>query len=185
MWCDLGKSVLRSNMWHFQFSLIEVLILERYILMKTPPESDQWFYRYEQRKDSQNNRKLIHSFFWLYLTINATDFRLIQLGRNTYRILPTSKTKKEDKKEMNTLSCQHKILHSHDLPFYLLISCCNCSYFILTLSSFSSVQGLFQFLFTHPLWQISCSIKEHRFYTIIIGIYSGPVLWGIKCFCIG
>ncbi len=26
----------------------------------------------------------MHSFFWLYLTINAADFRLIPLDRNTY-----------------------------------------------------------------------------------------------------
>ncbi len=26
----------------------------------------------------------MHSFFWLYLTINAPDFRLIPLDRNTY-----------------------------------------------------------------------------------------------------
>ncbi len=26
----------------------------------------------------------MHSFFWLYLAINAPDFRLIPLDRNTY-----------------------------------------------------------------------------------------------------
>ena len=31
--------------------------LERYILLKTPPKSNQWFQSYEQLKDSQNYRK--------------------------------------------------------------------------------------------------------------------------------
>ena len=46
--------------------------------MKTPPESDQL-------KDSQNRKqKKMHSFFLLYLTINAADFQLILLDCNTY-----------------------------------------------------------------------------------------------------
>ncbi len=29
----------------------------------------------------------MHSFFWLYLTINAPNFRLIVLDRNTYHVI--------------------------------------------------------------------------------------------------
>ncbi len=31
-------------------------------------------------------KKEMHSFYWLYLTINAPDFRLIPLDRNTYKL---------------------------------------------------------------------------------------------------
>ncbi len=68
-------------MWHLQFLFYWCAHLEEYILLKTLPELNQWFLSYEQSKDSQNNRKTkeIHSFFWLYLTINVPDFRLIPL----------------------------------------------------------------------------------------------------------
>ncbi len=77
-----------SLMWHFQFSIWSAH-LEMYILLKTPLESVQWFQGYEQLKGSQNNRKQkkFTSFSGYispgYLTINAADFRLIPLDRNT------------------------------------------------------------------------------------------------------
>ena len=37
-----------------------------------------------ERFSKQQKTKEMHSFFWLYLTINAPDFRLIPLDRNTY-----------------------------------------------------------------------------------------------------
>ena len=53
-------------------------------MLKTPPESDQWFQSYSN-KDSQNNRKQKKCILsWLYLTINAPNFRLIPLDLNTH-----------------------------------------------------------------------------------------------------
>ncbi len=50
--CDLRESV-----WSWTYDIFSFLFdwnahLERYILLKTPPESDQWFQSYEQLKDS-------------------------------------------------------------------------------------------------------------------------------------
>ena len=93
-WCDLGKSVwsLICDIFSFQFDCSAHL--ERYILLKTPPESDQWFQGYEHLNDSLNNRKqrkfiLFSGFiFWLFLamssTMHAPNFWLILLDRNTY-----------------------------------------------------------------------------------------------------
>ena len=41
----------------FNFLLDWSAHLERYILLKTPPQSDQWFQSYNLLKDTQNNRK--------------------------------------------------------------------------------------------------------------------------------
>ena len=70
-----------SYIWHFQFLFDCSAHLKRYILLKTPLESAQWFQGYEKLKGSQNNKKTIETnfSFWLYLTINAADFRLIPL----------------------------------------------------------------------------------------------------------
>ncbi len=57
MWCNLGKSVWSQTCDIFSFLWDWIAHLERYILLKTPPELDQWFHSYEQLKDSQNNRK--------------------------------------------------------------------------------------------------------------------------------
>ena len=59
--------------------------MERYILLKAPSESDQWFQSYEQSKDSQNNRKQRNSFLSLAISHNnAPDFWLTLLDCNTY-----------------------------------------------------------------------------------------------------
>ena len=76
--------------------------LEKYILLKNPPESDQWFQSYEQLKDSQHNRKQRNSFLFLAITINAPDLRMILLDRNTYyggdtTPPPTKKISSDDK----------------------------------------------------------------------------------------
>ncbi len=57
MWCDLGKSVWSRTSDIFSFLFDWSVHLEKYILLKAPPESDQWFQSYEQSKDSQKNRK--------------------------------------------------------------------------------------------------------------------------------
>ena len=84
MWWDLRKSVWNRTCNILSFIFDWSTHLERYILLKTPPESDQWLQSYEQLKGSQNNRKQkeICSFYWLYLTINAPNFRLILLDSN-------------------------------------------------------------------------------------------------------
>ncbi len=52
-------------------------------MLKTPPESDQWFQSSEQLKDFQNNRKQ-KKCIPVSGCINAPNFRLIPLDRNTY-----------------------------------------------------------------------------------------------------
>ncbi len=91
MWCDLGESVGSRTCDIFSFLFDWSPHLERYILQKTPPESDQWFQSYNNWKilKTIQNKKEMHSFFWLYLTINAADSRLISLDRNT--LLPKIK----------------------------------------------------------------------------------------------
>ncbi len=81
MWCDQsGKISLKSKWDIFRFLFDWSAYLDSYILLKTQPESGQWFQSYEQLKDSQNNRKQkkFNSFFGLglYLTTNASNFRL-------------------------------------------------------------------------------------------------------------
>ncbi len=59
MWCDLGKSVGTQTCDIFSFLFDWSAHLQRYILLKTPPESDQWFQGYEQLKilrTIENNR---------------------------------------------------------------------------------------------------------------------------------
>ena len=57
MWCDLGESVKSWTCDISSFVFDWRANLERYILLKTPLESVQWFQGYEQIEDSQNNRK--------------------------------------------------------------------------------------------------------------------------------
>ncbi len=68
----------RWNKQHFQFSIWSKTSLRE---LKTSPESDQWFQSYSNWKILKTNE--VHSFFWLYLTINSPHFRLIPLDRNT------------------------------------------------------------------------------------------------------
>ena len=55
----------QSEVKHKAFSVFYLIDksvhLEKYILLKAPPESDQWFQSYEQFKDSQNKTKEINS----------------------------------------------------------------------------------------------------------------------------
>ncbi len=72
-------------MWHFQFLLDWSSHYERYILLKTPLESDKWFQSYSNWKIIKTvETKEIISFLWLYLKINAPDVPLILLDRNTH-----------------------------------------------------------------------------------------------------
>ena len=68
-------------------------------MLKTPPESDQWFQSYEQLKIegfSEQKRKQRSLFiFWLYLAINALDFRLIPIDRNTHEGVRVTTTDEE------------------------------------------------------------------------------------------
>ncbi len=86
MWCDLAGSVGTRTCDFFSFLFDWSAHLERYILLKTylnrssgPKAMSNW----RVLRTIENNR---HSFvfFWLYLTINTADFRLIPLGHNTY-----------------------------------------------------------------------------------------------------
>ncbi len=69
---------LKQNMWHFQFLLDWSAYMERYILMKTSPESDQWFQSYEQLKDSQNNRKQTKRNAFLFLATSHNQCSWLQ-----------------------------------------------------------------------------------------------------------
>ena len=65
MWCDLGKSVGTRTCNIFSFLFEWSAHLERYILLKTPPELVQWFQINEQLKDSQNRKR--KEFFFIVL----------------------------------------------------------------------------------------------------------------------
>ena len=67
MWCDLGESVRCCTCDIFSFLFDWHAHLERYILLKTPLESVQWFQGYEQLKGFQNNR---NSFLFLAISHN-------------------------------------------------------------------------------------------------------------------
>ncbi len=78
MWCDLGKSVgsRTCDIFSFLFGWSAHLVgssaqLERYLLLKTPPQLDQWCQSYEQLKGSQNNRKQKkYLFFFMAISHN-------------------------------------------------------------------------------------------------------------------
>ncbi len=68
------------------FYLIEVLISRGTFCWKPHLNQTSGSKVISNWKILQNNRKQreIHNFFWLYLLINAPDFRLIPLDCNTY-----------------------------------------------------------------------------------------------------
>ena len=77
---------LKSNTWHFQLSIwLKSSFGEVHFAENTtwigPVVPRLWAI---EGFSGQLKTKEIHSFFWLYLTINAPDFRLIPLDRNTY-----------------------------------------------------------------------------------------------------
>ncbi len=84
LWCDLVESVGTETCDIFSFPLIEVLIWRGTFCRKPhlnrssgPKAMSNWMIlRTIENKNS-------YSFFWLYLTINAPDFRLIPLDRHT------------------------------------------------------------------------------------------------------
>ncbi len=76
MWYDVGKSVLSRTCDIFSFLFDWSSHLERYILLKTPPESDQWFQSYKQLKESQNNRKQKKIFISFLAISHNQCFRL-------------------------------------------------------------------------------------------------------------
>ena len=86
MWCDQAKSVWSRSNSVFIFLTNCMHHFHSYILQKTPLKLVDWFQRYEQLKDAENNRKqnTFFCFVWLYLKINISDFRLILLDHITY-----------------------------------------------------------------------------------------------------
>ena len=82
MWCDLGKSVWSRTCDIFSWILF--CSFEEVHLAENPT----WIGPVVPIKVMSNwiilKTKEIHSFFWLYLTINAHDFWVIPLDGNTY-----------------------------------------------------------------------------------------------------
>ncbi len=80
---------LKLNMWHFQFSIWlkcsfgEVHFAENSNWIR-PVVPKLWAI---EGFSAQKKTKEIPSFFWLYLTINAPDFRLIPQDHSTYLTL--------------------------------------------------------------------------------------------------
>ena len=86
--CDLVKSVWSRACGIFLLNWI--VNLKRYSPGVQFAENPTWIGpvvpKLEQLKDSQNNRKQNKTFFfWLYLTINVPDLRLIPLDCNTFK----------------------------------------------------------------------------------------------------
>ncbi len=82
--CDLGKTVgtRTGDIFSFLLILIGVLILRCTFCWKP-----------RLGRSVMSNWRILRtieicSFFWLYLRINAADFRLMPLGRNTYMYVP-------------------------------------------------------------------------------------------------
>ncbi len=85
MWYNLRESVGSQTCDIFSLLFDWSPHKERYILLETPHESDLWFQSYSNWKILKTIKtKEMHFLFWLYLTINAPDFRLIPLDHNTY-----------------------------------------------------------------------------------------------------
>ena len=84
MWCNLGNSVWSLTYDIFSFLLDWSAHLERYInfLLKTIPESDQWFQSYEQLKDCQNKR---NSFLFLAISHNQRSRLPTDSARSQHR----------------------------------------------------------------------------------------------------
>ena len=90
---------LKLNMWHFQFSIWlscsfrEVHFAENPIWIRSVVPK-LWAIKKKKRilKIIENKRNAF--LFWLYLTINDPDFRLIPQDRNTYNFLPGECKKK-------------------------------------------------------------------------------------------
>ena len=90
LWCDLGKSVWSQTCDIFSFLFDWSAHLDRYILLKNPPESDQWFQSYEHLKDSVNNKKkkekkeISFSDYIVQSKLPTSD--VTPLDRNTYEL---------------------------------------------------------------------------------------------------
>ncbi len=84
MWCNLGKSVWSPTCGIFSFLFDWSAHLKRYILLKTPPESHQWFQSYDQLKDSQNNRKQKKCLF-LAISHNQCSWLLTDSARSQHK----------------------------------------------------------------------------------------------------
>ena len=76
---------LKLIMWYLKFLSFQKCLLERFLLLKIPPELDQCFQNYKQLKGSQNNSKQ-QKFILLsgYIAQYAPNFRLILLDCNAY-----------------------------------------------------------------------------------------------------
>ncbi len=85
MWCNLTKSVWNWTCDIFSFLLDWSDHLERYILLKNPTWIGPVVQKLWEIEESskQYKQKEIHSFCKLYLTINASNFRLTSLDHNT------------------------------------------------------------------------------------------------------
>ena len=102
-----GEISLKSNMWHFQFSIWLKCSFEEVYFTKTQLNRTSASNVMSKLKDSQNKR---NSFlFWLYLIINAPNFRLIPLDHNTWLILLDQVACKEFN-ELQHMYCNWSIL---------------------------------------------------------------------------
>ncbi len=103
MWCDLGKSVWSWTCDIFSFLFDWSSHLERYILLKTPPELTRGSKVISNQRILKTIEKKSNSFlFWVYLTINTPNFWLIPLVRNTH----------VDVENADSISCKNDVLVS-------------------------------------------------------------------------
>ncbi len=70
MWCDLGQSVRSRTCDVFSFLFDWSPHQERYILLKTPPEPDQWFQSYSNWKILKTIENKRNAFLFLSVSQN-------------------------------------------------------------------------------------------------------------------
>ena len=90
MWCDVGESetlgVELVTFWVFylKYSLLGEVHFAENPTWIGPVTGSKITAKFWKILKAIENPKKKHSFFWLYLTINAPNFRPIPLDRNTY-----------------------------------------------------------------------------------------------------
>ncbi len=72
MWCDLGESVGSRTSYILSFLFDWNSHWERYILLKTPPESDQWFQSYWKILKTIEKKRNV--FFFLVVSHNQCSW---------------------------------------------------------------------------------------------------------------
>ena len=78
--------------WTRKNSVFIYRVCLKYITLKTPPILNIRIQSYSYFSSKQSKTKEIERYYWRYLKINISEFRLILLDHVTYVKLPNSRT---------------------------------------------------------------------------------------------